>query len=65
MKFTDLDSKMEMKANDAYEATNRNVCATIATPEHEGLHTYECIANLETITGACKNQPSSAVTRKE
>ena len=65
MKFTDLDSKMEMKANDAYEATNRNVCAIIATPELEGLHTYECIANQETMTGAYKNPPSSAITREE
>ena len=57
MTFTNLDSKMEMKANDAYEATNRNVCAIVATPELEGLHIYECIANQETMTGACKNQP--------
>lgn len=56
MKFTDLDTKLEMNANDAYGATNENTYATICTPELESPHTYERVTVHETMLVTYKNQ---------
>ena len=66
MKFTDLDSKLEMKGNDAYGATNKNTCTTTAPPELDGLHIYERVTDHETMLVTFKNQAYDSIkTRKE
>ena len=49
MKFTDLDTKMKMDANDAYATANRSVLYdTIAAPV-EGVEHNNIVANKETL----------------